>query len=118
MIKIECPFICLFGDKINCPYTENFTYCHDVGISPGNGDAWCSKKIEEALNMEKKEEPSTLTRQNYSCNICGLKSFVTYSSKEDVFDIAIKIRNDHEKREPTCPCPVDDLNMVGDPIKV
>jgi hypothetical protein len=65
-------------------------------------------------------------RQNYSCNICGLKSFVMYSQEEeeeeedeeDEFDIAIKIREDHEKKEPTCPCSVNDLNIVGEPTKV
>lgn len=101
-----------------CPYLKNFTMCNNVETAPGNGDAWCSGKIEEALGRKTREKLSILMRQNYSCDICGLKSFVTYSSKEDVFDIATKIRTDHEKRESACPCPVDNLNIVGEPTKV
>jgi hypothetical protein len=113
MIKMGCPFYCLFGDEIKCPYLEDGTLCHDVEIAPGNGDAWCSQKIEEALNAPE----GLLMRQNYSCNICGLKSFVTYSQRKNIFDIAIKIRDNHKEKEPTCPCPVDDLNFVGEPTK-
>lgn len=135
MIKIECPFICLFGDVADCPYIEDFTYCHNIVTAPGNGDAWCSKKIEEALNPSKQvcdacgklmidslftKNPNedTLMRQNYSCILCGLKSFVTYSASEDEFAVAIKIEEDHKKREPACPCPVDDLYIAGEPTKI
>ncbi len=55
-----------------------------------------------------------LMRQNYSCSLCGLKSFITYNSKEDdVFTIVTRIGEDHKKREPACLCPLDDLNIVG-----
>jgi hypothetical protein len=136
MFKIQCPFFCLFGDKIKCPYLDNhMNICFDIEIAPGNEDAWCSGKIEEALNppkhvcdacgklmidspFTKNPNEDTFMRQNYSCNICGLKSFVVYNSKENIFDVAIKIREDHKEKEPTCPCPIDDLNMVEDPIKI
>lgn len=112
MIKIECPFICLFGDDIKCPYIENFTHCHNIETAPGNGDAWCSEMIEIALNKTK-EEP--FMRQNYSCSGCGLKSSVTYSSIEDSFAIVIKIREDHKNKSPHCDFPLDDMDIIGDP---
>lgn len=116
MFKIQCPFYCLFGEKINCPYLDDhLNICYDVETAPGNEDAWCSEKIEKALDKSK-ESPHK--RQNYSCNICGLKSFVMYNPKGDPFDIVIKIGKDHKEREPTCPCSLDDLNMIGEPTEI
>ncbi|MBE9569972.1 MAG: hypothetical protein IMF11_05070 [Proteobacteria bacterium] len=115
--KIECPFVCLFGDVTDCPYIEDFTYCHDIVTAPGNGDAWCSRMIEKGLNEKEISPQGPLMRQNYSCILCGLKSFVVYHPKEGAFDITIKIREDHKKREPTCPCPVDDLYIAGKPTE-
>ncbi len=65
MIRTECPFLCLFGDAIKCPYlNKNKRTCYDIIIAPGNGDAWCSEKIEMALemalNMEKKVSQNTI----------------------------------------------------------
>jgi hypothetical protein len=122
-------------DEIDCPYIENLTQCHNIEVAPGNGDAWCSGKIEEALNppkhvcdacgklminslFTKNPNEDTLIRQNYSCILCGLKSFVTYNTSEDEFDVVSKIDEDHKKREPTCPCPINDLYIAGEPTKV
>lgn len=68
---------------------------------------------DESLNPTVK-----LMRQNYSGNVCGLKSFVIYEPKIDSFGVAIKIREDHKKKEPTCPNPLNDLNIVGEPTEV
>lgn len=118
MIKIECPFHREFGYAIKCPYLDKHKICSDIECGPGNGDAWCGQKIGNAIDREMREKPGTTMRQNYSCDICGLKSFVTYDSKEDGFDVVIKIEEDHKRKEPTCPNPLDDLNIVGEPIEV
>lgn len=118
MCKIICPFHNEFGYIIDCPYMNKHKICTNVELGPGNGDSWCGQKVRLAIDREMKEIPSSPMRQNYSRNICGLKSFVLYNSNEDGFAVVIKIREDHERKEPTCPCPVDDLNVVGESVGV
>jgi len=45
----RCPFYSMFGVKINCVYKDKWHLCHNVIISPGNGDAWCAKQINKSL---------------------------------------------------------------------
>lgn len=48
-LKKTCPFYCMFGNKIDCPYKDNWHVCYDVGVAPGNSDAWCTKMIERGI---------------------------------------------------------------------
>ena len=130
MIKVGCPFKFEFNTIIRCPYMDEQGICSDIEIGPGNGDAWCSNKIRAAIDMENVVDLETVdiskasvklgtsVRQNYMCHVCGLKSFVTFNSTEDMFSVATKIGEDHHKREPTCPNPVGDINMVGEATEI
>lgn len=123
----ECPFFNSYQELIDCPHMLEHGICSNIEINPGKEDSWCGKKIEASVNDKKIEasvndqkqvRPFPTLRQNYMCNICGLKSFVTYHSQEDGFAVAIKIGNNHEAKEPTCPCGLDELIIVGKPTTI
>jgi hypothetical protein len=44
-LKKRCPFYCMFGNKIDCLYKDNWHVCHDIDVAPGNSDAWCTEMI-------------------------------------------------------------------------
>ena len=48
-MKIQCPFYNSFGDQIKCVYMDEWHYCDELEVNPGNGDAWCYVMIEEQL---------------------------------------------------------------------
>ena len=45
----DCPFRLCF-DNVDCSYMEDRLCKGDIEINAGNGDAWCSEKIEFAIN--------------------------------------------------------------------
>jgi hypothetical protein len=118
MYKIVCPFNNEFRFIVDCPYMDKYKMCTSIELGPGNGDSWCGQKVRLAIDREMKKVPGSPMRQNYSCNTCGLKSFVIYDSNEDVFSIATKIGEDHKGKEPSCPCQMDDLNVVGEGVVI
>jgi len=62
-MQIKCPFWEIFFD-IKCPYIVEYNCCDEIEVNPGNSDAWCTAKIEEALNASK---PSVEGRAATEC---------------------------------------------------
>ena len=51
-MNCECPFICIFGGRIECPYITMDNHCEKLNINPGNGDAWCTTRIDRSFTLE------------------------------------------------------------------
>lgn len=45
----QCPFYSIFGNKIRCIYKDKRHSCQSIAIAPGNGDAWCAKRINKSF---------------------------------------------------------------------
>ena len=51
-MKIICPFLIIFGDRLDCLYLDERDNCDEIEVNPGNDDAWCTKHIEHSLEDE------------------------------------------------------------------
>lgn len=63
-MRTHCPFLILLEyrgrpDNLDCVYMDKGD-CKEIESCPGNGDAWCSQKIEYALDndLSRMEEAS------------------------------------------------------------
>lgn len=50
-MDIKCIFSKDFGEYLDCPYLEKDGYCREIEVNVGNGDAWCTSKIEDGVGM-------------------------------------------------------------------
>ena len=50
-------------------------------------------------------------KQEYFCEKCGLDSFVEQDEKSSVFQFINMLEDDHKKKSPECPVPVEQLKI-------
>ena len=53
----RCPFInnLAIDAEVECVYLIG-RKCDDIEVAPGNGDAWCTQKIQEAIQLDDKHD--------------------------------------------------------------
>ena len=78
--------------------------------------------IEGALDVPKTKEKLRewqQVQQQYKCDNCGLKSFITYyPASEGDSDIILKIKKDHKERSPNCDSAMAGFCFVGEPDEI